>query len=356
MKQITFVLWCGSKFGGLERRYLRLAGELAKRPSLSIRVVCQQRSRRPTEEILKDCSAEIIVIASKIPRLNHLVKFTRLLELIHLAYFLKRSGPGDVVACGNPGLLSFFLALVKNHKQKLIVANAMLLSDLPLPFWHRVCVPVVANKAATIDNLSEEPSKALRSFLSVEKIRACETFAPCSFSDYSQAVISPNRDIDILMLARFVDGKGYDLLEELDEELAGLNFHVCGFGSRKISLKSASVYTTDAPYEVLAQTKIFLSLQKTNNYPSQSLLEAMASGCAIIATDVGETRRLLDETRSILIPYDAVYLKSAIEKLMNDQALRLQLGKAARVHVTKTQTVERYAEYFLRDVVQIQIK
>ena len=106
-------------------------------------------------------------------------------------------------------------------------------------------------------------------------------------------------------------------------------------GVEKISLKSASVYTTDAPYEVLAQTKIFLSLQKTNNYPSQSLLEAMASGCAIIATDVGETRRLLDETRSILIPYDAVYLKSAIEKLMNDQALRLQLGKAARVHVTK---------------------
>ena len=118
MKQITFVLWCGSKFGGLERRYLRLAGELAKRPSLSIRVVCQQRSRRPTEEILKDCSAEIIVIASKIPRLNHLVKFTRLLELIHLAYFLKRSGPGDVVACGNPGLLSFFLALVKKITNK----------------------------------------------------------------------------------------------------------------------------------------------------------------------------------------------------------------------------------------------
>ena len=37
------------------------------------------------------------------------------------------------------------------------------------------------------------------------------------------------------MLARFVDGKGYDLLEELDEELAGLNFHVCGFGSEKFS-------------------------------------------------------------------------------------------------------------------------
>ena len=68
-----------------------------------------------------------------------------------------------------------------------------------------------------------------------------------------------------------------------------------------------------------------------------------------------ETRRLLDETRSILIPYDAVYLKSAIEKLMNDRALRLRLGKAARVHVTKTQTVERYAEYFLRDVVQMEL-
>lgn len=55
---------------------------------------------------------------------------------------------------------------------------------------------------------------------------------------------------------------------------------------------------------ILSQSKVFVSLQKHNNYPSQSLLEAMACGNAVVATDRGETRRLVTSDLGILIEED----------------------------------------------------
>jgi glycosyltransferase involved in cell wall biosynthesis len=97
---------------------------------------------------------------------------------------------------------------------------------------------------------------------------------------------------------------------------------------------------------VLARTKIFVSLQRYENYPSQSLLEAMASGCAVIATDVGDTRLLLDESCALLIPRDADALAAAIRSLLDDGPRRAALGEAARARVLKDHTVERFAVYF----------
>ncbi|MBK7498974.1 MAG: glycosyltransferase family 4 protein [Ignavibacteriales bacterium] len=50
----------------------------------------------------------------------------------------------------------------------------------------------------------------------------------------------------------------------------------------------------------LSKCKIFISIQNDNNYPSQSLLEAMACENAIIASDVGETRKLVSEDEGFL--------------------------------------------------------
>ena len=59
------------------------------------------------------------------------------------------------------------------------------------------------------------------------------------------------------------------------------------------------------PTEVLAETSVFVSIQTTNNYPSQSVLEAMGCGNAIIATDVGDTRMFINENNGILIDLEA---------------------------------------------------
>jgi colanic acid/amylovoran biosynthesis glycosyltransferase len=62
-----------------------------------------------------------------------------------------------------------------------------------------------------------------------------------------------------------------------------------------------------------------------------ALLEAMASGCAIVATDAGSIAEVIDDGESgLLVPQrDAVRLAAAIRRLVSDPALRTRLGRMA---------------------------
>lgn len=111
------------------------------------------------------------------------------------------------------------------------------------------------------------------------------------------------------------------------------------------------IVRTENSFEFLSRSKIFLSLQKKNNYPSQSLLEAMVCECAVIATDVGETRRIVDEECAVLIPYEANSLRDAILFLISNPEKAMEIGRNARERVIKHHTIERYMEYFLKEIV-----
>jgi glycosyltransferase involved in cell wall biosynthesis len=97
---------------------------------------------------------------------------------------------------------------------------------------------------------------------------------------------------------------------------------------------------------------VYVSLQDTENYPSQSLLEAMACGCAVVATDVGLTRHLLDESCALLVPRDPVALADALAYLLEKEPMRGSLGRNAQRIATSTHTIERFAAYFVDDVLQ----
>lgn len=64
---------------------------------------------------------------------------------------------------------------------------------------------------------------------------------------------------------------------------------------------------------------------------SLSLLEALASGCAVVATDVGGmTNIVLDGFNGLLVPPRAQPLREALERLIADAPLRARLGENAR--------------------------
>jgi glycosyltransferase involved in cell wall biosynthesis len=76
---------------------------------------------------------------------------------------------------------------------------------------------------------------------------------------------------------------------------------LCGSGPYEAELRAAArdrrnieIQHKQDMAEVLADAKVFLSLQQWDNYPSQSLLEAMLCGCCVVATDVGDTRLLVN--------------------------------------------------------------
>lgn len=64
--------------------------------------------------------------------------------------------------------------------------------------------------------------------------------------------------------------------------------------------------------KIVNKSKIFISIQSFENYPSQSLLEAIVSGNFIIATNVGSTQSIVLNEFGILIELDLDSLANSI--------------------------------------------
>jgi glycosyltransferase involved in cell wall biosynthesis len=81
------------------------------------------------------------------------------------------------------------------------------------------------------------------------------------------------------------------------------------------------------------------------------LLEAGATGCAIVATDVGGTREILplDQGGALLVPpNDPEQLAAAMEALLIDPQRRVELGAQARRRIAAAFDAARSAEGLLR--------
>ncbi len=68
--------------------------------------------------------------------------------------------------------------------------------------------------------------------------------------------------------------------------------------------------------EVTPHAKIFCSLQSRDNYPSQSLLEAISSGCYCIASNVGDTQRIVKSQFGRLVEFDEIDISRAIVDIL----------------------------------------
>lgn len=99
------------------------------------------------------------------------------------------------------------------------------------------------------------------------------------------------------------------------------------------------------PAPVLGKARVFVSLQRTDNYPSQALLEAMACGMAVVATDVGQTWKLVDETVGLRVKADAASVAAAVVRLLREPARASEMGQRGRERVMRHHSTEAYLEY-----------
>ena len=82
--------------------------------------------------------------------------------------------------------------------------------------------------------------------------------------------------------------------------------------------------------EQFSQSKIFVISSVTEGLP-KVLLEAMASKCACVSTDVGDCRRILDGCGFIVPTQNPQRLSSALLRLINDEQLRNSLADAGQI-------------------------
>ena len=88
--------------------------------------------------------------------------------------------------------------------------------------------------------------------------------------------------------------------------------------------------------ERLAATQIFVLSTRWEGMPL-ALVEAMASGCACVGTDVVGVREVIDQGHTGLLvpPGDARALADAMQRMLLDPGLAERLGAAARVQALK---------------------
>lgn len=353
--KLCFVFWSTPRFGGMERRYARLAAYLMSVFEPGEIVVITQR--RCLDELKKYFDKEmwpfLIEFGTNYSSTgNNFFRVFR--ELRDFRSVLVSNYAKRFHLCMNPGIISFFFSVFLGKASVKTLAMADTNYESNSTMISRFLAGISLKKFKRVDCLSEHTKELLVRFFSKNYSKKYR-IAPCSFSDYSDVAQQDIRDLDVVMMARFVDGKGYELLEEIADIFEQIDLYCFGFGPKPPRINSAVVSFSDNPYLSLGRTKIFLSLQRKNNYPSQSVLEAMASGCAIIATDVGETRKFLDDKCAVLIPYDGHALEQAIKSLLNDENRRQSLGSQAREKVFKEHTIDLYASYFLEDIVELHL-
>lgn len=121
--------------------------------------------------------------------------------------------------------------------------------------------------------------------------------------------------------------------------------------ARNLGLEDRVVFaglTRDvAPFYALADVFVLPSLSEGS---PNVLLEAMASGLPIVATDVGGVPEIAaDEVNALLVPAeDAAAMGRSVLRLLNDSTLGSQLGRMARQTVTEHYTPEQRAAALTR--------
>lgn len=96
---------------------------------------------------------------------------------------------------------------------------------------------------------------------------------------------------------------------------------------------------------VLGEALVFVSLQRTDNYPSQALLEALACGAAVVATDVGLTWKLVDETVGLRVEAKPVSVADAVIRLLDNPAQATAMGQRGRERVMQQHSMDAYLDY-----------
>jgi len=134
-------------------------------------------------------------------------------------------------------------------------------------------------------------------------------------------------------------------LQWAQELTRGLPFHFTG-------------YRPQSPADLMAAADLYLHSSALDNSPT-AVLEAMALGKPVIATDVGGIPELVsDGETGLLVPLDAGALASATLRLLMDPALARSLGQRARARVraefTWARTGERFTELY-EQVIQARV-
>ena len=285
---------------------------------------------------------------------------------LHIEQIRKENNIGVLIGIFAGGLPLVF------YKEKNIPGVKIIFSDMDSWFsevlsdtkklWYRKYYSFnrVLQTADKVDFLSPYIAEGIKK-LGVEIPREKISIAPCSFIDYSKCVIGEKKNFEIAFAARLEPDKNplmyLDAAREVLHEYPHVKFHLLGEGSLVSVIKeyivqfglqeSVNFTFHKNPPEIFSHTSVFVSLQSGTNYPSQSVLEAMACGNAIIASSTGDTGLFINSSNGMLTELNSNAVAEAIKKLVSDPSAAKNLGAQAANFAVQNHTIEKVSDYYL---------
>ena len=174
---------------------------------------------------------------------------------------------------------------------------------------------------------------------------------------------SPRADekVRVLSVGRLVEFKGFDVLLEACEKLAGENFslEIIGDGPLRPDLEIRTHLvgekSQDYVLKAFADCDIFVLAARVDRKGASDVFptviaEAMTSGKAVVSTTVGGIPELVahNQTGLLVRPNDAEALAEAMRCLIRDRMLREKFGRAGRERIEKNFTIEKTIQPLLQ--------
>ncbi|MEG1090312.1 MAG: glycosyltransferase [Acinetobacter sp.] len=306
-----------SRLGGVERRITRVLAAIAGEHGIDAKVVF--KLYEPEERVV---SSYVSILG------ENSLQYIGCSNYMQVAKCVVKEKPDWIMyTAGYGSMMPFLLAGCLVKAKRLLLSVTTTTSMLKFRSRKEKVLFVMAIKLSTqIDCLYPEATSLLKSRFHKKTI----TTTPCPTTNLN--LFRPiQKQKTIVFLSRWIKEKNprlfIDAISTIREKVLEHGYRVVMGGNAsnvadtdEIKSYIASLHLEDiivTPGYVEAQdylpsANMFLSLQDVTNYPSQSLLEAIASGCYIIATNTGETGLLVKENFGKVCECDATSIGEMI--------------------------------------------
>jgi glycosyltransferase involved in cell wall biosynthesis len=342
--------------GGQEIRWSRIATSLSLIKEFEFKILCTRSMVVSWEKYNLNPNFDNLLIFED--------KHNKYVTWISAQYFAYKNIPTkSILHIPGPGWLvapAFIIAKYLKNSKLITSLTSCKIKPLKKTSYREYLVAVILSKLSNkVDVLN--PSIDLDGLINKNKI----SISPCSFSDPIKFFPTYPKKNKVVFAGHLQENKGAKILLGILENLPlniNYEFVICGVSdnldgynktiSDIVKTKNNIIITRSVTMnKILSDANIFLSLQTWDNYPSQSLIEAMLSGCFIIATDVGDTSLLVKEPWGKVININSspdIFIKQ-IELAINFSAFQQrEVGEQSRDFILMNHTIEKYIKYLIK--------
>lgn len=352
---IAFVFGSKNKksFGGAERRLSRIYNEIcAEKDDLKCDIVIRGCDINTASALFRKADCDVANI-------NHIYAFRSSLRCLLYILFSRKYKIVHYYCAGKYNMVEQMACKLRNKKSiYTICVYHEAYNGFPMKYMRKV--KLLLRLADHVDLLYPSGIDFISRYVKKGRL----TVTPGTFTDLELFKPQKKNRTIVYAAARLEDSKNpilfIESINEAREAIRAAGYRVILLGQGKYEeylqnyvkdhdLKDiVHLAGYDQTSKYMPTANVFFSTQVLENYPSQSLAEAVACGCYAIITDVGDSRRCADESFAAFVKPNKEALSQALVGYleMGEQEKKAIVEKA-RAFAETHYSIEDSKKYYL---------